>query len=1053
MFLSLVMCAGMVMPAFAVTYDISQGDVTVHADGSSTGVKQGDTTATTNGKDAEGVIVTGTTTEHNVTVDQNVTDADITLRDANIDVSGTTGNKAKAAMSIGAGSDVTVKLEGENELKSGSGKAGLSVNDGAAVTIKDGEAEGTGKLTATGKSNYMNGSAGIGGDAGKDAGKITIEGGDITANSDATGYTNSGAGIGGGGSGSATEITITGGKVTATVAQEGNVVAGGAGIGGGTNGSGGTIHIGGTADVTAEGAGGAGIGSGYQYDPTTASPNGSKITIDGEANVTATGHSGGAGIGGGAFSDEVDIEISGNATVNAAGEATFSTAGAGIGSGNNYSGQPADSETKITIKDNATVNATGSQSSAGIGGGQAFDGGTIDISTTGKVTATGGSTTYPFQTDSGGAGIGGGADGSAGTINIDGAKDVTAIGGSGAAGIGGGAYGDEQGSITIQNGAVVNAWGGNKAAGIGGGYVGDVGTISISGSNVTATGGDQGAGIGGGCYGKLGAITISGGDIVAISGQNASGIGNGDGGYGGTIAIGGTNSLLALGDFYFAIDTDRTIYTGDQSILNGMFKEELGKEDSNGLTVAEDTEFVVVDAQGNEVKRFILTAGNDGGYLHESFATILGEGTYYVFADSERYNDSIAGYKKDGKQVAYVIKEDQLLNARLMQFPNYSVSYTFESGTEGQALPDAITGTVPAGETGKTMTLEAFNQMISGGALDAVEVEGGTWTFQGWTEAGAITDGTLSDVNLVGTWTYQTDSTPVDPDPVDPDPVDPNPPTPPVLPVVPTPGDDIDIQDEDVPLAGAADLNTEDHFAYITGYPDGMVRPESKVTRAEVSTIFFRLLTEESRAIYWSQENDYDDVSGEDWYNNAVSTLSVMDVLSGYLDGSFKPNASITRAEFAKIAVSFFDYEDIVYDGAFSDVAGDQWYAQYVAAAVELGLVSGYPDGTFRPNESITRAEACAIVNRVLGRLPHEGHLLPETEMITWPDNADKTAWFYADMQEATNSHDYEAIGADEQHDHDAAEQWTEKLAERDWPALEKEWADAYAAAGGEVIG
>ena len=286
---------------------------------------------------------------------------------------------------------------------------------------------------------------------------------------------------------------------------------------------------------------------------------------------------------------------------------------------------------------------------------------------------------------------------------------------------------------------------------------------------------------------------------------------------------------------------------------------------------------------------------------------------------------------------------------------------------------------------------------------------------------------------------------------LDPVPDDPTPPTPPVPPVPPVPDEEIDITDEDVPLA-AIGLNMEDHYAYISGYPDGTVRPLGKITRAEVATIFFRLLTDETRAAFWSQENDYSDVDSEDWYNNAVSTLTNMGILTGYPDGTFRPDAGITRAEFVKIAVGFFDYEDVTYDGRFSDVADGQWFTEYVAAAVSVDLIQGDSDGRFRPNDGITRAESCAIVNRVLLRMPHEDHLLPEEEMITWPDNDDRGFWFYADIQEATNSHDYEIIGPDEDHDHEQAEQWTARMPERDWPALEREWADAYDAPGGQVL-
>ena len=224
-------------------------------------------------------------------------------------------------------------------------------------------------------------------------------------------------------------------------------------------------------------------------------------------------------------------------------------------------------------------------------------------------------------------------------------------------------------------------------------------------------------------------------------------------------------------------------------------------------------------------------------------------------------------------------------------------------------------------------------------------------------------------------------------------------------------------------------LNTKDHFAYIIGYEDGTVRPNGSITRAEVATIFFRLLTDETREQYWSSTNSYTDVKAGDWFNNAVSTLSRMGILGGYADGTFRPNASITRAEFAKIAVSFFKYKDIAAENIFADVAPGSWYESFIAAAAEIGLIEGYEDGTFRPNSSITRAEACTIINRTLNRAPEKDHLLPVSEMNVWPDNP-YTAWFYADMQEATNSHEYKWLGD--------IEQWLEKLPERDWAELEK---------------
>ena len=240
-------------------------------------------------------------------------------------------------------------------------------------------------------------------------------------------------------------------------------------------------------------------------------------------------------------------------------------------------------------------------------------------------------------------------------------------------------------------------------------------------------------------------------------------------------------------------------------------------------------------------------------------------------------------------------------------------------------------------------------------------------------------------------------------------------------------------------------LNIDDHYAYIIGYEDGTVRPQGNITRAEVATIFFRLLTDEVRAEYWSTVSGYTDVKAGDWYNNAISTLSDLGIITGYEDGTFRPNASISRAEFVTIATRFFDYA-AEYEGAFSDVSYLSWYADFVQAAVDMGLVNGYENGTFRPNASITRAEAVAIVNRVLLRRPDADHLLPWSVMNTFSDNVLESAWYYEDIQEATNSHDYEWLKS-------GVEDWTEKLPERDWAALEREWSSAYDAPGGEVTG
>lgn len=224
-------------------------------------------------------------------------------------------------------------------------------------------------------------------------------------------------------------------------------------------------------------------------------------------------------------------------------------------------------------------------------------------------------------------------------------------------------------------------------------------------------------------------------------------------------------------------------------------------------------------------------------------------------------------------------------------------------------------------------------------------------------------------------------------------------------------------------------LNTTDHVSYIIGYEDGTVKPGAGITRAEVATIFFRLLTDGARERFWSESNAYSDVAAGSWYNIAVSTLSNMGILGGYEDGTFRPNASITRAEFAKIAVSFFDWADVYAVNSFVDVRDSAWYANYVAVAAEIGLIEGYGGNVFRPDATITRAEACTIINRTLGRNPDADHLLPVAQMNTWPDNADTGVWYYAQIQEATNSHDYRWLGD--------IEQWTAKLTDPDWDKLQ----------------
>ena len=223
-------------------------------------------------------------------------------------------------------------------------------------------------------------------------------------------------------------------------------------------------------------------------------------------------------------------------------------------------------------------------------------------------------------------------------------------------------------------------------------------------------------------------------------------------------------------------------------------------------------------------------------------------------------------------------------------------------------------------------------------------------------------------------------------------------------------------------------LNGNDHYAYIVGYPDKTVRPQNGITRAEVATIFFRLLTDETRNANSTKSNSYSDVAAGAWYNHAVSTLSAMGIVKGDSDGKFNPNAPITRAEFAAIAARFDDKANST-TADFSDIVS-HWAKNEISAASNNGWINGYPDGTFRPDNKITRAEAMTLVNRVLKRLPETAEDLHD-DMIKWSDNSDASQWFYLAVQEATNSHYYKAK-------ENKFEKWTELRDTRDWTELEK---------------
>ena len=224
-------------------------------------------------------------------------------------------------------------------------------------------------------------------------------------------------------------------------------------------------------------------------------------------------------------------------------------------------------------------------------------------------------------------------------------------------------------------------------------------------------------------------------------------------------------------------------------------------------------------------------------------------------------------------------------------------------------------------------------------------------------------------------------------------------------------------------------LNKEIHFNYVIGYTDGTIRPNNDISRAEVATIFFRLLTDEAREQYTTTAGNFTDVKAGMWCNRAIATLTNMGIIKGYTDGSFQPNKSITRAELATIIARFAKLD--VNTKTFSDING-HWAQKNIELAAGNGWINGYEDGTFRPNNNITRAETFAMINRVLDRQTESvSDLLPTSEMNMWSDNLNENAWYYKDVQEATNYHKCDRVGDS------VYEKWTEKVPDIDWASYQ----------------
>lgn len=431
---------------------------------------------------------------------------------------------------------------------------------------------------------------------------------------------------------------------------------------------------------------------------------------------------------------------------------------------------------------------------------------------------------------------------------------------------------------------------------------------------------------------------------------------------------------------------------------------------------------ITVSADAQLYNNHALIAGDDiynGTYKYKTYTcdgriTFAPVGKDWVLDDC---NDPIVGWYHDGKEKLtdnaykrwngdgegdayyadeYTVSEEAVSDALALkaahgQFCNVTYEVTGDIPSDAGAVPAAV-------------------KVKKGGSYAVAPVQTTSqsrYTFSGWRINGSgdvVTEikDIQQDVKLIGVWTRRSSgggggsSKPT-----------------------------VDIPD-DVPTG----LNGDDHFAYIVGYPNGNVEPNGNITRAEVATIFFRLLTEKVRAANSTQSNSLSDVTRGQWFNHAVSTLSSMGIVKGHNDGTFAPNAPITRAEFAAIAARFDD-KNTDTSSKFTDIAS-HWAKNEIGIAANKGWINGYPDGTFRPNQYITRAEAMTLVNRVLNRLPENSSDLLDS-MIKWPDNSDASAWYYLAVQESTNSHAYSDKSKDDKY-----EKWTTIRDARDWTELEK---------------
>ena len=523
--------------------------------------------------------------------------------------------------------------------------------------------------------------------------------------------------------------------------------------------------------------------------------------------------------------------------------------------------------------------------------------------------------------------------------------------------------------IRLLNGTAIDA---NKATGYGGGIYAYAisNTLSVTAENSSVSGNTAAGGAGIFTY-------KSGSAVINVDLQSGA-------------VMHDNNAVVNMGGAIYAYNAANINIAANSAVYNNTAKTAGDDLLFNGAT------FTLPNAKKMSGDRILssdkaeITGWYHDGWCKWNAAANKGQGGYEQI---DRWTAETADEYTPVEKDPYIIT----LKAA------HPLMYTLTYDVTGD-LPEGYTA--PAKQTlvnGSKYTVAEVPASVSG-SKDGVN---GTFTFVGWKDKdGKVLTGEqqlTADITLHGVWTFTKKSSGGGGGGGH-------------KPTVTIP--------DDVPTG----LNGDDHYAYIVGYPNGNVEPNGNITRAEVATIFFRLLTEEVRTANSTQSNSLSDVTRGQWFNHAVSTLSSMGIVKGHNDGTFAPNAPITRAEFAAIAARFDD-KNTDTSSKFTDIAS-HWAKNEIGIAANKGWINGYPDDTFRPNQYITRAEAMTLVNRVLNRLPENSSDLLDS-MIKWPDNSDASAWYYLAVQEATNSHYYKTK-------ENKFEKWTELRETRDWTELEK---------------